>query len=204
MLLNGRSCLVVGGRITALQRVNELIRAGALVSVIAPDIISDLEALPITFHRRPFRNGDTAGFALVISATGDPEVDKAVHQDGAATGALVNAVDNPASCDFYVPAVLHRGSLNVAISTGGASPAIASWVRARLDDVIHEHFGDVVDLVSEARDRVRAEGLSSEGRPWADLIEQLTAVLDRGGGRAQCRELTMLWLQVELGKPTRA
>lgn len=202
LLLEGKSCLVVGGKTTALQRVNDLLGAGALVSVVASDITPELQSLPVSVQQRPFRSGDTSGFALVISATGDAEVDAAVHADGQATGTLVNAVDNPASCDFYVPAVVRRGLLNVAISTGGASPAIASWIRARLDDAIDEHFGEVVDLVAEARDQVRARGLSSEGLPWGELIEQLTSVLQKGGGRPQCHELTMLWLEAELGEPT--
>lgn len=202
LLLEGRPCLVVGGRESALARVRDLLRVGASVTVIAPDVLAELESLPIAVRRRAFEAGDTGGFRLVISATGDRDVDATVHEDGVAHGVLVNAVDNPASCDFYIPAVVNRGSLNVAISTAGTSPAVASWIRSQVDELLDEHFADVVDLVAEARERIRARGLSSEGLPWRELIEQLSTVLSTGGGKAQCHELTMLWLEAVLGEPT--
>ena len=201
LLLDDKPCLVVGARHVALGKIQDLLKAGASVTVIALDAIEEVRALPITLHIRGFQPGDTTGFSVVIAATGDLTVDAAVFADGASSGALVNSVDNSDSCDFFLPALFHRGQLSVAISTGGASPAIASWVRERLDDVLDERFSDIVDLVAAARTTVRDRGLSSEGMPWADLINQMVAAVDSGSGVAHCRALCDLWLESELTTP---
>lgn len=201
LLLENKACLVVGARHIAFGKIEELLAAGGRVTVIAPDAIDAVAQLPITLHEREFRAGDTAGFEVVITATGDREVDAAVFSDGASTGALVNAVDNPESCDFYLPALLHRGRLIVAISTGGASPAIASWVRERLDQVLDERFSQIVDFVATTRDTVRDRGISSEGLPWGELIDQMVAAVESGSGAAHCRALCELWLEAVLSAP---
>lgn len=201
LLLENKPCLVVGARQIALGKITELLAAGAIVTVIAPDAIDEVRQLPITLHSREFQASDTAGFAVAIAATGNAAVDALVFRDGASSGALVNAVDNPESCDFFLPALLHRGVLSVAISTGGASPAIASWVRERLDLVLDERFSEIVEIVAGARDVVRERGLSSEGLPWRELIDQMVAAVESGTGGAHCRALCDLWLEAELSVP---
>lgn len=193
LLLEGRPCLVVGGRATAQLRVEGLLEAGAVVTVIAPEVTGEVAALPVTLHRRAFAAGDTKGFVLVVSATGDPEVDAKVHADGREHGALVNAVDNPASCDLYLPAVLRRGPVTVAISTGGASPAIASWARDRIESALGETTGELAHLVARVRDDIRSSGTSSEGLPWRALIEELAGALESGATDEEAQLLATRW-----------
>jgi siroheme synthase-like protein len=193
--LENRPCLVIGAGSIALGKIEELLLAGAVVTVIAPEAVAEVAKLPVTLLEREFQAGDTAGFAIVISATGIREVDAHVFHDGSSSGALVNAVDNPDSCNFFLPALLRRGELSVAISTGGASPAIASWVRERLGEALDERFGEIVDFVGVTRDAIRARGLSTEGLPWSELIDQMVAAVESGSGAAHCRALCDLWLE---------
>jgi precorrin-2 dehydrogenase/sirohydrochlorin ferrochelatase len=202
LLVENKPCLVVGGRSMAVQKVKGLLAAGAVVTVVAEEMDAEIGELGVSTEKRPFREGDTANFLLVVAATGDPQVDEAVFEDARATGTLVNAVDNPDSCDFYLPALFHRGALSVAISTGGSSPALASWVRERLSDQLDERFGDIVELVATTRDTVRQRGISTEGLPWAEFIDQLVAAIDSGSGLAHCRALCELWLEAVLAAPT--
>jgi precorrin-2 dehydrogenase / sirohydrochlorin ferrochelatase len=193
LLLEGRACLVVGGGQVALSKITGLLDAGATVTVIAPHVLHEITALPVTIHARPYQDGDCDGFALVLAATRDRGLDAAIYAECQRADTLVNAADNPAASSFYLPALLRAGDLSVAISTAGASPAIASWVRNRVGTLLGEHFADVVDIVGATREQIRAGGETSEGLPWADLIEQLTSALEEGAGPAAAADLASKW-----------
>jgi precorrin-2 dehydrogenase / sirohydrochlorin ferrochelatase len=177
----------------ALSKITGLLDAGAAVTVIAPDVLEEITALPVTVHARPYRVGDSAGFVLVIAATSDRELDATIHEECRGTATLLNAADNPAACTFYLPALLRAGELSVAISTAGASPAIASWVRDRVGTLLGEHFSDVVDIVGATREQIRTSGQTSEGLPWADLIDQLTSALAEGVQPSAASVLASRW-----------
>ncbi len=141
--LCGRRAIVVGGGKVAERKVRKLLDAGARVRVISPRLTSALEALRVQHRiqitRRGYRSGDlrrgSSGRAplLVFAATNDPAAQRAVRHDAPAAGALVNIVDDPTACEFIVPATIRRGNLHVAISTGGTDPALAKWLRQKLD-----------------------------------------------------------------------
>jgi siroheme synthase-like protein len=118
----GRLCLVVGGGHVAARKVGGLLACGAVVHVIAPDVCDDLLALTgISVERRRYAAGDVTGYRLVISATGDPEVDGAVSADAEAAGVWVNSADDPEHCTFIVPSVHRDGAVTVS------GKAWASW-----------------------------------------------------------------------------
>jgi precorrin-2 dehydrogenase / sirohydrochlorin ferrochelatase len=198
LLLEGRACLVIGGGQLALSKITGLLDAGAAVSVIAPDVLDEITALPVTVHTRHYREGDCDGFVVVIAATGDRGLDTTIYAECQRTATLVNASDNPSACTFYLPALLRAGDLSVAISTAGASPAIASWVRDRVGTLLGEHFSDVVDLVGATRERIRASGQTSEGLPWADLIVQLTSAFAEGVQPAVAAQVASRWAELVL------
>ena len=158
--LRGRRCLVVGGGAIGGRKVRDLLGAGADVTVVSPALTPDLAALTragVIVHRpRRFRRVDVRGAALVIAATGVPDVDAAVAAEARRRRALVNVVDRPAECDFILPSVLRRGRLQVAVSTGGASPALAREIRKRLEDVIGPEYAALVERVGRARQRARS------------------------------------------------
>jgi siroheme synthase-like protein len=182
--LENRPCLVVGGGPVAARKVRGLLSCGARVSVIAPDIGEDMRALASSLARlepRAYRPGDVAGFRLVITATGDPAVDGAVADEADAAGVWVNSADDPAHCSFILPAVHRDGAVTIAVSTGGLSPALASWLRNRLAASCGNGLDALAHLLSEARQRLRDEGRSSESVDWTALLDGDLPALVRAG-----------------------
>ncbi len=178
LLVAGRPVLVVGGGSVALGKVKGLLEVGAVVTVVAPDVVDELAALPgVAIERRPYEAGEAAGYRLVIAATGVPVVTQAVFDDAEAAGVWVNSADDPERCTFTLPARVRRGAVLVTVSTGGRSPAIAAWLRERLEADLDPHLETLVDLVGAERDRLRAEGVATEGLNWRGALR--SGMLDR-------------------------
>jgi len=169
--LRGRRCLVVGGGAIGERKARDLLDCSALVSVVSPTLTSGLITLvaagQVRHHARRFRRWDVRGCAVVVAATGDARVDRAVAVEARRRHALVNVVDDPAHCDFIVPSVLRRGPLQIAVSTGGRSPAFAREIRRRLEPLFTAAFGDVVEEVGQARARARASASTPAERQAA-------------------------------------
>lgn len=153
--VTGRRCVVVGGGEVAARKVGGLLEAGAHVTVIAPAFSAalarwaaegDLERL-----ERAYRPGDLKGAALAVAAAGDAAVNRAVWQEATALGIPVNVVDEPACSTFIAPAVVRRGSLVVAISTGGRCPALAAWLRRRIEALVGPEYGELTELLGSLR-----------------------------------------------------
>lgn len=182
--VSGRPCLVVGGGRVAARKAGALVACGGSVTVIAPQLHEDMEALAPVLHaveRRAYRRGDASGFRLVLTATGDPEVDGAVHVDAEAAGIWVNAADDRAHSTFILPAIHRDGAVSVAVSTGGLSPALASWLRDRLAASTGAGLGALAQLLGEAREQLRAEGVPPETVDWTRLLDgPLTELVRRG------------------------
>ena len=130
--LEGRSALVVGGGPVAREKVEGLLDCGARVTVVAPDIDPQLDRPGVELLRREYRTGDLDGRFLVVAATSTEEVNRRVFREAEARGLLCNVVDVPDLCSVILPAVHREGPIAVAVSTGGASPALAQRLR---DDV---------------------------------------------------------------------
>lgn len=130
--LEGRDVLVVGGGSVAVEKAEGLVECGAHVTVVAPEIDPELERADVELLRRPYRSSDLDGRFLVVAATSTPAVNRRVFSDAEARGLLCNVVDVPELCSFILPAVHRVDPIAVAISTGGASPALAQRLR---DDV---------------------------------------------------------------------
>jgi siroheme synthase-like protein len=164
--------LVVGAGAVAARKVAGLAAAGAAVRVVAPQIGAELDRGHVDeLHQRPYEPGDLDGVRLVVTATGDPAVDAAVAADATAAGIWVNAADQPADCTFILPAVARNGPLTVAVSTDGASPALARRVRDRASELLTD---DVVALAGDLalrRAAVQAVGGSTEDVDWSELID---------------------------------
>jgi len=111
----------------------------------------------------------------VVTATGDVTVDQQIFDEAEALGIWVNSADDPARCSFTLPAVVRRGNLMITTSTGGASPALSSWLRRRLEHEIGPEFAGIVDELAAERDRVHAAGGSTEDIDWNPIIEAVVA-----------------------------
>ena len=152
LVVDGRPCLVVGGGRVAAGKVRGLLEAGARVTVVAPEIDPAIAALEgVAIERRAYRRGDVAGYRFAVAATGDPRINQAVYDDGETAGVWVNAADDPARCSAILPARIRQGRLTVTISTGGHSPAVASWLRERLAAELGPEYDQLIGLLGEAR-----------------------------------------------------
>lgn len=169
--LEGAPCLVVGGGTVALRKIEALIESGATVKVVSPHVAPEIEALQkvkgveaIEIARRKFRIEDLRGMFLVISATDDRDVNELVAREARGQGTLVNVVDVPELCNFYVNAQVRRGDLTISVSTGGASPALAGKIRKDLERVYGEEYADFLLLMREYRPTIIGEIADLERR----------------------------------------
>ncbi len=158
--LIGRSCLVVGGGPIGLQKTVELLRCGGNVRAVATRWSADFAALDgnprLTRETRAFEPRDLEEVFLVVAATNDVTTQQAVWREAQDLGILCNVVDVPEMCNFYVPASLRRGSLTVAVSTGGKSPLFAAALRDRLASSLGPQLAPGLERLAEARRLVRA------------------------------------------------
>jgi siroheme synthase, N-terminal domain len=127
--LAGRDCLVVGGGKVGHEKIAGLLACGACVTVVAPEIADEVVALPVQLLRREYRASDLDGRRLVVAATSVEEVNRRVFADAEERNLFCNVADVPELCSFILPAVTRQGPVVVAVSTGGASPALAQWLR---------------------------------------------------------------------------
>jgi siroheme synthase-like protein len=130
--LEGRRTLVVGGGDVALEKARGLLGCGASVTVVAPEVVPEIHGLPVVWRPRRYRERDLGGAFLVIAATSDRRVNRRVHADAETRGMLCNVADVPELCNFILPAVHREGPIAVAVSTGGASPALAKRIRSEI------------------------------------------------------------------------
>lgn len=189
LIVRGRRCLVVGGGRVALGKVRGLLDAGALVTVVAPEVIDEIAELEgVSVERRPYRRGEVAGYRLALTATGAPDVDAQVFEDGEVAGVWVNAADDPAHCSFTLPARARRGPLLVTVSTGGHSPALASWLRERFERELGPEYDTLVQLLAEARAELAARGQPTENPGWKLALDSGMLELIREGDLAEAKE----------------
>ena len=169
--LEGRACLVVGAGTIAAPKIESLLRAGAQVTVVAPEAQQALRdaatQMRIRWMQREFEAGDLDGMFLVIAATDRQPVNHAVAEEARGRGILCNSVDDPPDCDFFYPSVVRRGDLQIAISTAGKSPALAQRLRAEIDAALDEETGNWLDGVGEIRLRILERFAPSEARKAA-------------------------------------
>ena len=175
--LHGRPVLVVGGGRIAYRKVEQLLMADAEVTVLSPLFVDEFHSLPVTLVQREYASGDIDAFRLVITATGNTPVNQQIFDECEAKGIWINSADDPDRCAFTLPAALRRGDLMVTVSTGGASPALASWLRSHLELSIVPEFEEVVSRLAVERARIHAEGESTENVQWQPIIAGVMADL---------------------------
>ncbi len=192
--LTARPCVVVGAGHLAESKIESLQAAAAQITVIAPEAserIANLAASgELTWHQREYAEGDLTGSFLVVAATNVPAVNRAVFAEATEKGVLCNAVDDPPFCDFYFPSVVRRGDLQIAISTAGASPALAQQLRRDLNEQLPLDLGDwLADLGQLRREVVAAEPLNESRRLLLhELAQRPVCAFDQCPSRLLARE----------------
>lgn len=170
--LENTPCLVVGGGTVALRKVESLLASGAQVTVVSPSFVPEIEALKgLELKKRKFRPEDLDGKFLAVSATDDRSVNEAVAKAAKKRMLLVNVVDDPELCNFYVNSQVRRGDLSISVSTGGASPALAKRIRKELEKQYGEEYAGLLRLMREYRPRIIRDVPDAERRK--KLFEQL-------------------------------
>ena len=207
--LTGRRCVVVGGGTVALRKVKGLLQHGATVEVISPALCPELEKLvtakAISLLRRDFEAADLKDAFMTVAATAESSTNKKVADEARRQWILVNVVDSPELSDFIVPSCLQRGRLSIAVSTGGASPALARKLRTRLEQDFREEYASLTDLVGEVRSELRKKAVIVSGDDWQKALD-LDMLLDliRSGQREKAKAILLDRLKpLETGKSTR-
>lgn len=149
--LERRSCLVVGGGAVALEKVQGLLDSGARVTVVAPQVGDGLRTLDVELVEREYRASDLDGRFLVVAATSLSSLNRRVHEDAEARSLLCNVVDVPELCNFILPAVLRRDPIAIAVSTGGASPALAQRIRDDIAELVGPEHAELARRLRELR-----------------------------------------------------
>jgi len=188
-----RPCLVVGAGKVAARKVALLLRAGARVTIVSPECCAEVQSLTagadVNCVERGFQPGDISGMVLVIAATDDQAVNRQVSELAKQQGIPVNVVDNPGLCSFIMPSIIDRSPVQVAVSTGGASPVLARLLRARLESFIPSAYGRLARLVDEYRQRVKRRFPSAGQRRyfWESILQGRVAELLFAGQEDKAR-----------------
>jgi precorrin-2 dehydrogenase/sirohydrochlorin ferrochelatase len=185
--LQGKKALVVGGGKVAQRKIETLLEHGATVQVVAKELTAALEELRragrIEFLGEEFSEAFVDGAFVVFAATDDASLNRRVSRTAQQRSLLVNAVDQPADCNFIVPSVLSRGDLVIAVSTSGKSPAFARKVRVELEQSFGEEYGLFLNLMGNLRKEILRLGLSQEENKstFEDLVtsDLLTAIREK-------------------------
>lgn len=201
LVVRGRPCLVVGGGRVAARKVASLLQCGAAVTMIAPEVhealavlsragaIADIDGPPLDVQVREYRPGEAADYQLVVTATGDAAVDGMVHDDAEEAGVWVNSADDPEHCSFVLPAVWRSGPVSVAVSSGGLSPALATWLRDELAKTMGPELATLAEMLGEARRRLQVAGRSTSEVDWGRLLQGQLPELVRRGRLEEARQL---------------
>lgn len=180
--MKGRPVIVIGGGEVGAEKVRSLLTAEADVTVVSPDLHPELEALKangaIRHVARAWREGDIDGFDLVMIATDDRSVNAVIAAEAKRKRIWVNAADDPPNCDFILPSVVRKGSVTLAASTGGSSPAMARRLREELEVYLDLEIPELNDLLGEVRSLLREKGIRPERETWQRAIDaKLRALL---------------------------
>jgi siroheme synthase-like protein len=190
-----RRCVVIGGGAVAERKVEGLVAVGANVTVISPGITDRLKALlkqgAIRHVAREYQAGDRAGYDLVFVATDNSEINTAVSSEARSLRIWVNSADDPDHCDFILPAVIRRGDLAVAVSTGGVSPAVTRAIREELDEYFTADYSGLVQIAGEVRRELRERSVSPGASAWNRALQGDFRRLMKEGKRVQAKELLL-------------
>jgi precorrin-2 dehydrogenase len=193
--MKDRRCVVIGGGAVAERKVEGLVAAGANVTVISPGMTDGLKELlkqdAIRHVAREYQASDRAGYDLVFVATDNSEINAAVFSEARSLRIWVNSADDPDHCDFILPAVIRRGDLTVAVSTGGASPAVTRAIREELDEYFTADYARFIQIAGEVRRELREKSVSPPASAWNRALQGDFRRLIKEGRLVQAKELLL-------------
>ena len=183
--LRDKPVVLIGGGQETEGKIASLLNCGARVTIVASQVGPETQNLAqsgrLTWVRREYQDGDLASAWIAIVGSADHDLNHRAAGEARAHRVMVNTVDDIPGCDFIAPAVVRRGDLTVAISTGGGSPAMARYTRQELQRLIPEEWGGVLQVLADARAEVRRRGLRPDGDRWQECIDDELMALVRAG-----------------------
>lgn len=197
--LRHRSVLLVGAGAVARQKIDALVASEARVHVVSPEGEPEFERLArggkIKWSRRSYRSSDMKGARLVIAATDDTKLQKRISKEARSRGIWSNVVDVPPLCDFIAPAIVKRGDLQIAISTGGAAPALAKYLRRKIEQVIGPEHEGFVKMVKTLRPRMLKLPKPQRMALWECITSDGFLEDIRRRGLPQARQRLISWIK---------
>jgi precorrin-2 dehydrogenase/sirohydrochlorin ferrochelatase len=176
----------------AERKVGDLLESGARVRVVSPEQTEKMNHWEkegsIELIRRGYQRGDLAGAMLAIAATNDPQTNSEIQAEAKEQGVLLNAVDDPAHCDFIVPSQIHRDDVTIAISTGGQSPALSRKLRRELEKIVGPEYGEMALLLSEVRTKLKERKQRVPADRWQKALDGDALKLMQNGQREAAKE----------------
>ncbi len=193
--LTGRRCVIIGGGQIAEGKISKLLESGAKIIVISPDATQGIRGFAergdIEFQRRRFEAGDLVGAFLVIAATNDRVVNQEIFEEAEKQGVLLNAVDDMPRCSFITPSIVERGPVTIAISTGGASPALARKLRETLSDSNDLDWTEATGPLSKARQVIKDKQVAVDPQRWQCCMTSELLSLAKSGREDEAVELLL-------------
>ncbi len=177
--LEGQRGLIVGGGTVALRKAEKLLPYGPALTVVAPEPVSELAALPVELTRREFQPEDLDRADFVIAATDNEEENHRISALCQGRKIPVNVVDDKEACSFLFPALVRRGNLSVGVSTGGSSPTAAIWLKEQIEGLLPEQTEEILTWLEEQRPLLK-ERLPDQRARAARFARLFAACLERG------------------------
>ena len=188
----GKPVVVIGGGNIAHVKVVGLLKAGAEVTVVSPELNDEMAALSaqgrFRHFERDYEPGDLEGYTLAFVATDDRSVNSTVADEGKARKVWVNAVDDPPYCDFIMPGIAQKGDLIIAISTSGRSPAMARKMREEIEEFLTDDWAAMLELAAEVRTELREQGKLIDADIWNKALDAELKKLLAEGKQAEAKE----------------
>jgi precorrin-2 dehydrogenase / sirohydrochlorin ferrochelatase len=193
--LEGKICLIVGAGAVALRKIQVMIPSRARITVVSPEVIPEIESIStqgaISLKKRKFRSEDLDGATVVIVATNDSGLNKEISVEAAERRILCNVVDKPELCSAIFPAIVSRGSLQIAISTGGASPSLASSIKSEISELFGDEYALALDILCRLRREIlrRDNDTDNHKKIFQGLVDSQLVQLCKEGN---CEEIDLL------------
>ena len=204
--LRGRRCVIVGGGTVAEGKIGRLLDSGAEIRVVSPDATPGIRQFvadgAVRWEQRSYRPGDLEGAFIAIAATNIREVNRRIFEEAEERGVMLNAVDDPPNCSFIAPAIVQRGPVTLAVSTGGVSPALARRLRESLQTSGDLAWADLSSVMAVARSHLREAGLLSTVDPqrWQCCITPQLLAMAQNGQQSEATETLLAGLTGDDGR----
>ena len=193
--LEGKRCVIIGGGTIAEGKISKLKETGAQVTIISPDATPAIQKMAkkgvVEWTARKYQTGDLEGAFLGIAATDVRQVNQQIFQEAEELGVVLNVVDDAELCAFIAPSIVERGPVTVAISTGGASPALARKLREAIAEAPALEWADLANVLSKARKQIKKRGVAVDPQRWQCCLTPDLLSLAQAGKDEQVLEQIM-------------